>query len=124
MTTMTMTQDAHRQRLEELRAEVTERLATMADDYETLAEAGTDVGSGDDEGGSESDQTFVERDRLRAHMAEDELLVGRIDDSLARAAGPDWQTCATCGGPIGDARLEALPTTEVCVTCKANAGNL
>lgn len=110
----------HRARLASLREETTERIARLAADYDALAEVGTDVGSGDDEGGSESDGTFVERDRIRAQIAEDEQLLAEIDAALERSRSRRWQSCEACGEPIGDARLEALPTTTLCVTCKAS----
>jgi RNA polymerase-binding transcription factor DksA len=115
-----LTASDHQQRLDDLRAETTARIARLTTDYDALAEAGTDVGSGDDEGGSESDGTFVERDRIRAQILEDEELLAQIDRATERAATADWHVCARCGGPIGEARLEALPTTTVCVTCKAS----
>lgn len=115
-----LTASDHQQRLADLREETTARIARLTDDYDALAEAGTDVGSGDDEGGSESDGTFVERDRIRAQILEDEQLLAQIDAAIERSGTDEWQQCTTCGGPIGEARLEALPTTTVCVTCKAS----
>lgn len=115
-----LTVKSHRARLADLRDETVARMARLASDYDALAEAGTDVGSGEDEGGSESDGTFVERDRIRAQLAEDEQLLAEIDKAVERANGRKWQNCESCDGPIGDARLEALPTTTVCVTCKAS----
>jgi DnaK suppressor protein len=110
---------SHQKRLESLRDEAIERLEQLTSDYDALAEVGTDVGSGDDEGGSESDGTFVERDRIRAQIAEDRKLLEEIEVALVRAATDDWKTCTSCGGPIGAPRIEALPTTTLCVTCKA-----
>lgn len=114
-----LTVTAHQKRLETLRDEATERLGQLTHDYDALAEVGTDVGSGDDEGGSESDGTFVERDRIRAQIAEDRKLLDEIETALERAESDDWKICVSCGGPIGAARIEALPTTTLCVTCKA-----
>ncbi|NLV56166.1 MAG: hypothetical protein GXY13_11200 [Acidimicrobiales bacterium] len=120
MTATKLTVKAHRARLTDMREDAVARMAQLASDYDVLAEVGTDVGSGDDEGGSESDGTFVERDRIRAQIAEDEQLLGEIDAALERAKSRKWQNCESCDGPIGEARLEALPTTTVCVTCKAS----
>ena len=115
-----LTASDHQRRLDDLRTETTARIERLTADYDGLAEAGTDVGSGDDEGGSESDGTFVERDRIRAQILEDEELLEQIEAATERAATDQWQLCSRCGGPIGEARLEALPTTTVCVTCKAS----
>jgi len=115
-----LTVSSHQKRLEALREETLERLDQLNVDYDALAEVGTDVGSGDDEGGSESDGTFVERDRIRAQIAEDTKLLDEIDTALVRAETDEWKVCSSCGGPIGAARIEALPTTTLCVTCKAS----
>ncbi len=111
----------HRHRLEALRAETVERLAALRVDDATLNEIGTDVGAGDDEGGSEADTSLVERDRVRALIAEEEEQLVATDEALARSRSRGWELCSDCGGPIGEARLEAIPTTSVCVTCKAGS---
>ncbi|MCU1353169.1 MAG: DNA-binding protein [Acidimicrobiales bacterium] len=109
----------HRKHLNALRAETEDRISRLTVEYDELEGSGTDVGAGDDEGGSESDGTFVERDRVRSQIAEDRDLLEQIDAALVRAKGRDWATCTICEKPIGEARLEALPTTAVCVSCKA-----
>lgn len=119
MTTQ-MTVSDHRRRLDGLRSDTASRIARLTDDYDALAEAGTDVGSGDDEGGSESDGTFVERDRIRAQIREDQELLEQIESAAERSRTKAWRLCTRCSGPIGEARLEALPTTTVCVACKAS----
>jgi RNA polymerase-binding transcription factor DksA len=111
----------HRHRLEALRAETQERLRALRIDDATLDEIGTDVGAGDDEGGSEADTSLVERDRVRALISEDEEQLVAIEQALARSRARGWDLCTECGGPIGEARLEAIPTTSVCVTCKAGS---
>ena len=122
MSTSTLTAANHRRQLQELLDETQERIIRLRSDYDYLECTGTDVGAGDDEGGSESDGTFVERDRLRAQIAEDLELVEQIEAALDRAQGRSWRNCVTCGNPIGEERLKALPTTDVCVSCKAIGG--
>ena len=46
-----------------------------------------------------------------------------IDAAEERTHNKTWKNCTKCGNPIGDDRLDALPATELCVTCKANRGN-
>ena len=87
-------------------------------------EAASDVGAGEDEGGSEGDLTRFERDRIRARIAEEKLFLEVIDAAKERTKDKNWKTCTKCGNPIGDARLEALPATDLCVTCKADRGQL
>lgn len=115
----------HRSNLHKLRAETEAGIATLEASYEELdpEEAASDVGAGEDEGGSEGDLTRFERDRIRARIAEEKAFLEVIDAAEQRSHDRTWRQCASCGGPIGDARLEALPATELCVTCKANRGN-
>ena len=115
----------HRKNLQGLRAETESAIATMQASYDELdpEEAASDVGAGEDEGGSEGDLTRFERDRIRARIAEERLFLEVIDAAEARSHERTWRQCTRCGEPIGDPRLEALPATELCVTCKANRGN-
>ena len=119
MSTTTLSAANHRRQLQDLYEETEERIIRLRADYDELEGTGTDVGAGDDEGGSESDGTFVERDRIRAQIAEDLELLEQIEAALDRAQGRAWRTCVTCGNAIGEERLKALPTTDVCVSCKA-----
>jgi RNA polymerase-binding protein DksA len=43
--------------------------------------------------------------------------IDAIDRALARIATGDYGRCAECGRLIPEARLEALPTAELCVPC-------
>ncbi len=109
----------HRSSLEALRLDVTDRLARLELAYDELATTGDDVGAGDDEGGSEGDGAVVERDRIRALIAEDHATLDAIDAAVERSQTRGWQQCVICDGPIGLERLDALPTADRCVSCKA-----
>lgn len=123
--TSSLTVAKHRNHLDQLRAETEASIAIMQATYDELDpdEAASDVGAGEDEGGSEGDLTRFERDRLRARIAEENLFLEVIDKAKERAKKKDWKACAKCGNPIGDPRLEALPATDLCVTCKADRSN-
>ncbi len=112
---------AHKARLADLRVAATARLERSTEEYGSLRDDGGDVGAGDDEGGGEADVTSAERDRLRAAISVDTQAVEAIDAAIARAETPGWATCVGCGGDIGAARLEAIPSTDRCVNCKATA---
>lgn len=118
-TVKTLTLAKHRKNLEALRTATEQRIEILQRGYDELIEAGDDVGAGDDEGGSEADGSFVERDRLRAQVGEERLLLEAVDAALARAQSRTWQQCRSCGESIGIERLEALPTADSCVSCKA-----
>jgi RNA polymerase-binding protein DksA len=47
--------------------------------------------------------------------------IDAIDRALARIAAGDYGRCVSCGRLIPQARLEALPTAETCVTCAAGS---
>jgi RNA polymerase-binding transcription factor DksA len=115
----------HRKNLQQLRAETEAAIAVMQATYDELdpEEAASDVGAGEDEGGSEGDLTRFERDRLRTRIVEEGLFLEVIDAAEERAQTKTWKTCTKCGKPIGDARLEALPATDLCVVCKADRAN-
>ena len=42
-----------------------------------------------------------------------------LDEALQRVADGSFGTCRTCGGEIGRARLEAVPTATQCIECKS-----
>ena len=71
---------------------------------------------------SEGDLTRFERDRIRARIAEEQAFLEVIDAAQERTHSKKWKNCTRCGNPIGDPRLEALPATDLCVTCKADRG--
>jgi RNA polymerase-binding transcription factor DksA len=70
------------------------------------------------EEGGEGDSLAFERDREESLRS---ILVDRIDQltaALARIENGTYGVCQSCGGPIGEPRLEALPDAVECVTCK------
>lgn len=119
MPPVTLTLAKHRKNLEGLRAATEGRIEILQRGYDELIEAGDDVGAGDDEGGSEADGSFVERDRLRAQVGEERVVLEAIDAALTRGKQRTWQQCRVCGESIGIERLQALPTADSCVSCKA-----
>lgn len=48
---------------------------------------------------------------LRQRLSEAKAAIGRIERGV-------YGKCERCGGPIGDERLEAIPTTRLCIVCK------
>jgi DnaK suppressor protein len=110
---------AHLARVGTLIEEVTERLEHLHARYDELDDIEPDVGAGEDEGGASFDAGLVERDQIRAMIADEEVLMQRLDNAKDRVAAGTWRTCRVCGGDIGEARLEALPSTDLCVSCKA-----
>ena len=48
----------------------------------------------------------------------EERQLAAIDAALARIDDGTYGACASCGQPIGEERLEALPWTTQCIDCK------
>jgi len=48
----------------------------------------------------------------------DAKILQAIEEALARLDKGSYGTCRDCGEPISPARLQAIPWTRVCITCK------
>jgi DnaK suppressor protein len=48
----------------------------------------------------------------------DAKILQAIEEALARIDKGTYGTCRDCGEPISQARLNAIPWTRVCITCK------
>jgi DnaK suppressor protein len=96
------TTDTFRAALEEERAQLGEQLRSLL--------------------GEDFDANFADRAEVAAEQGEQQALAGVLRDQLAhveRALGRldegTYGQCEICGGAIAAARLEALPSTTVCI---------
>jgi len=48
----------------------------------------------------------------------DAKILQAIDEALMRIEKGNFGVCKDCGEPIAEARLNAIPWTRVCITCK------
>jgi DnaK suppressor protein len=48
----------------------------------------------------------------------DAKILQAIEEALVRMEKGTYGVCRDCGDPIAPARLEAIPWTRVCITCK------
>ena len=48
----------------------------------------------------------------------DAKILQAIEEALERVDKGAYGICRDCGGPIAPARLNAIPWTRVCITCK------
>jgi RNA polymerase-binding protein DksA len=99
-------------RLEEERALVERQLAEQG------ASPGGDVEVAVDEGFADSAQATMERshqlafiEKLRDQHEEIVAALGRIQEGT-------YGLCEHCGRQIDEERLEAIPTSRLCVSCK------
>ena len=49
----------------------------------------------------------------------DAKILQAIEEALERIIRGTYGICRDCGEPIAEARLQAIPWTRVCITCKA-----
>lgn len=68
-----------------------------------------------DEGFADSAQVSAEQGENRALAASLQEQLEDIDRALRSMDDGSYGQCVTCGGPIGDARLEAMPATRYCI---------
>jgi DnaK suppressor protein len=72
-----------------------------------------------DEESGEGDTLAVERERDLALSAQARASIEQIDLAIAKIEAGTYGKCETCGKPIPEERLEALPHAALCVTCKS-----
>jgi RNA polymerase-binding transcription factor DksA len=76
-------------------------------------------------GGSLSfDEGFADSGQVTAERGEVDALAGtlletlqEIEDALGKFAGGTYGLCESCGNPISEARLEAMPAARLCIAC-------
>jgi DnaK suppressor protein len=59
----------------------------------------------------EQQRDLALRDHNRAHLAD-------VDAAIARLDAGTYGRCTSCGNPVGDERLEALPWAAWCIDCQ------
>ena len=84
--------------------------------YDQLVELGVDRDSFD-EGFADSGQVTAERGEVEALVGTLQETLTDIDAALAKFDGGNYGVCESCGGPISEARLEAMPAARLCITC-------
>ncbi len=102
----------------ELQAEIS-GLRTDIDQAESeIAERLGDAvgGAGDDQADAGAKTFQREYDLSLTENARDLLELSQ--SALARIDGGTYGICASCGQPIGKARLQAFPRATLCVACK------
>lgn len=62
----------------------------------------------------------MEREKAFMFASRDGVYLDQIESALKRIADGTFGLCRVCGCDIPLARLEAVPTTKICVPCKEN----
>jgi RNA polymerase-binding transcription factor DksA len=86
-----------------------------------------ELGLGDN-GSLAFDGGFADSSQVTAERSEIEALTGSlsetlhdIEDALSKMDEGTYGRCESCGGDIGDARLEAMPAARLCIRCASKS---
>jgi DnaK suppressor protein len=103
---------------QQLEAEIAGLEADISEAESAIAERlGDAVGDAGDDQADAGAKTFQREHELALTENARELLE-LSERALARIDEGTFGVCASCGQPIGKARLQAFPRATLCVTCK------
>jgi len=105
-------------RIDAERCDAAEQVAALTREFDQIVES-SELVSTDDEHDPEGATIAYERAKTAALLRSARARLADLDRSLERVRQGTYGQCAACGGPIGDDRLEALPSTDRCVDCAA-----
>lgn len=120
MTTTTSLDTRRRELLSRREAYLAEAEQMTASALE-LTDDGSSQDMADEDGFGEADTVSVERDRLLVVASDARAHVAEIDAALGRVEAGTYGVCESCQQPIPQARLEAVPEATLCVACKSGA---
>ena len=66
----------------------------------------------------------VTKDMAVATLERERRMLAEVEMALDRMKRGDYGVCESCGTPIPDARLQALPWARICVPCAERASSL
>lgn len=107
--------------IEQRRAEAIARLADLRASHADVV-AAAEMSNGDDEHDVEGTTVAATRSQIAALISAAAEQLAQLDGALARVEAGTYGTCRECAGPIGEARLEARPSAQTCITCAARKG--
>jgi RNA polymerase-binding transcription factor len=103
---------------QQLQAEIAGLAADISEAESAIAERlGDAVGDAGDDQADAGAKTFQREHDIALTQNARELLE-LSERALARIEDGTFGVCASCGQPIGKARLQAFPRATLCVTCK------
>jgi len=109
--------EADRVRLERIRDGVSEDQGLGVESQQASL---SELSSYDQHSADIATETF-EREKDESILEQVQGELNDIDHALARIENGTYGTCEACGKPIGDPRLEAVPTARFCVEDQARA---
>ncbi len=104
---------AARQRLEQILGDLERSIVVLTGEHqdERVPEYPQDP--------ADAGANLVETERTEAVLALARRQRSEVSDALARIAQGTYGTCADCGSPVPEGRLEAKPEAACCVACQA-----
>lgn len=103
---------------QQLQSDIAGLTADINEAESAIAERLTDaVGDAGDDSADAGAKTFQREHELALTQNARELLAAS-ERALARIDDGTFGVCASCGQPIGKARLQAFPRATLCVACK------
>lgn len=109
-----------RRRLRAERADVAARLRDLGVSFEDIVDAARDSNL-DDEHDPEGTTIAAERSLVSSLARSSERHLAEVDAALDRLAAGTYGQCVRCGGPIAADRLDARPSTPVCIGCASSS---
>ena len=106
-------------RLEDDLASTQRLIVDLESDLEAIAES--TALSPDDEHDPEGATVGFERARVASLLDQTRRSLMDIESALLRVEGGSYGVCDRCAAPIAAERLEALPTTALCIECAARS---
>jgi DnaK suppressor protein len=109
----------HQPDVDRLQRALHDALRSVADLERAHAEivAASRDANADDEHDPEGATIAFEREQVAALLAQARRTTADLREALDRVARGTYGRCEGCGGPIGEARLEARPTARSCISC-------
>lgn len=103
-----------RKRLEEMRGEL-DKSITVLQEEQPAERAGADSPQDPADAGT----NLSENDRTQAVLTAAKVQRRAVLDALDRISRGTYGTCADCGSPIPEGRLDARPEASRCVKCQS-----
>jgi RNA polymerase-binding transcription factor DksA len=95
----------------------------LTEERDRLRDQLRQMGRGDD-GDMDFDEGFADSGQVTAERGEVDALAGQLletlretEDALAKFDAGTYGQCESCGQPIAEARLEAMPAARLCIVC-------
>ncbi len=109
-----------RRRLRAERADIAARLRDLGVSFDDIVDAARDSNL-DDEHDPEGTTIAAERSLVSSLARSSERHLAEVDAALERLAAGTYGRCVRCGGPIAADRLDARPSTPVCIACAGSS---